>query len=67
MILEFWYWLVQLIVVPLDGICVNIFNWLEGVADAILEAFQPPTWEPAWWEISFATPIFMGDMLTGDF
>lgn len=63
LILEFWVWLIQLIFVPLDGICVSFFGWLEGVADAILSALPPPEWEPAWFELALAMPIIAGDLL----
>lgn len=42
---------------PLDGICVNFFEWLEGIADQILDAVEAPEWQPSWFEFGMATPI----------
>jgi len=53
----------NLIFVPLDGICVSFFGWFEGIVDAILSAVGPPEWEPGWFEIPFAMPIIMADVL----
>lgn len=41
LIIEFWYYLMNLIFPTLDGICVDILLWLEeNLIDPILEALQ---------------------------
>lgn len=54
-----WYTLMRLIWMPLDQICVAIFEWIEvNILDAILEAIPAAEWQPAFGpEFGVAMPI----------
>lgn len=60
LLLDLWYQLMELIFMPLDGFCVDIFLWLEeNIVDPILEALQAPEWTPSWFELAVSVPIIL--------
>lgn len=64
LIIEFWYYLMNLIFPTLDGICVDILLWLEeNLVDPILEALQQPEWTPSWFELPAAMPMIVAEVM----
>lgn len=57
-LLKVWYYLMELIWVPLDGICVDFYMWLEeNIVDPILDMVEEPEWQPAVFEFGLSSPI----------
>lgn len=63
-IIEMWYKLMEIIIPPLDELCVDIFEWLEvNIVDPILDALQSPEWTPSIFELALSVPIIAGPIL----